>query len=42
MITLAILSLILAFFLGILWPTPNPALTCVLIAFVSLVMRFAP
>lgn len=42
MITLAVFSLTLALFLAILWPTPKPALTCVLIAFVSLMMRFAP
>jgi hypothetical protein len=42
MITLAILALILAPGLAVLWPTPKPALTCVLIAFVSLMMRFAP
>lgn len=42
MITLAILALILALFLGLLWPRPEPALTCVLIAGLSLLMRFAP
>lgn len=42
MITIAILALILAFFLRLLWPRPEPALTCVLIAVVSIVMRFAP
>lgn len=42
MITIAILALILAFFLGLLWPRTEPAVTCVLIAGLSLLMRFAP
>jgi hypothetical protein len=42
MITIAIIAIILAFFLGTLWPNPIPSIVCIGIALISLVFKYAP
>lgn len=42
MITVAVTSLVLAFFIGIVWPTPEPAIVCVFIAAIALCFKFLP
>lgn len=42
MITVAVICLFLALIIGIVWPRPEPALVCVLIAVIALIFKFAP
>jgi len=42
MITVAIIAITLALFLGILWPTPGPSWVCMLIAAIALTFKFLP
>jgi hypothetical protein len=42
MLTVAVIALFLIFFLGVLWPTPEPTLVCLLIMVIALIFKFLP
>jgi len=42
MLTIAVIAMLLAFLLAVVWPTSEPALVCLLIGVISLIFKFAP